>query len=314
MDQPTLHALLIGINYYIPNQFPLGNYKTLHGCVADVLRAEAFLRERLRVPAANIRKLTSTIPLAGSEPPEPPEQRPTYANIVAELLALGDTARADDQVYIHYSGHGGRAATWWKHLKGESGLDETIVPMDIGTPDGRYLRDIELAHLLGRLVQRGMLVTVVLDSCHSGGMPRSMGDEFRGGSFIDLSPRPVEQSLAGSDDELIVSYRKGSKRSAELSSGWLPEPEGYVLLAACRPSEKACESIFEGTSPNGALSYFLFDALKDLPPGTTYRQLHGQLLGRVHSRYGGQTPVIEGEGDRVIFGYRFVKSPHGVLA
>ena len=66
-----------------------------------------------------------------------------------------------------------------------------------------------------------------------------------------------------------------------LGSGWLPESNGYVLLAACRPSESAYEYPFEGTESNGALTYSLLSSLKDMPtryePGITYKQLHDRI-------------------------------------
>src|SRR5262245_35665688 len=99
----NFYALLIGINYYLPNKLPSGlYYKSLRGCVQDVVRVENFLRERLSVPAENILKLTSS---AGEQdlPAEPPVQWPTYANIVGAFGALTTLAQRGDQVFIHYS-------------------------------------------------------------------------------------------------------------------------------------------------------------------------------------------------------------------
>jgi hypothetical protein len=66
-------------------------------------------------------------------------------------LAVGCSG---DRVYIHYSGHGGRTRTAFRDLKGEDGLDEGLVPYNIAhDPDARYVRDIEIAHLLKAMVQ-----------------------------------------------------------------------------------------------------------------------------------------------------------------
>ena len=65
--------------------------------------------------------------------------------MVNAFKKVTDMAQPGDQVYIHYSGHGGRATTAYPELKGDDGLDETLVPLDIGNSEARYLRDIELA-------------------------------------------------------------------------------------------------------------------------------------------------------------------------
>jgi|SRR5215475_3361071 len=102
-----LFALLIGIDMYQPHRLPEGSYPSLQGCVRDVYHVEGFLRRLLALHDDHLFKLTSTH-TGSAEPPEPPEQRPTYENIVNAFKRLTDLARAGDQVYIHYSGHGGR--------------------------------------------------------------------------------------------------------------------------------------------------------------------------------------------------------------
>ena len=51
-------------------------------------------------------------------------------------------------VFVHYSGHGGRCPTIVPRLKGADGLDEGLVPIDIGNTSARYVRDVEIAKLL----------------------------------------------------------------------------------------------------------------------------------------------------------------------
>ncbi|MEG4419920.1 hypothetical protein QUA70_15235 [Microcoleus sp. LAD1_D5] len=47
------------------------------------------------------------------------------------------------------------------------GLDEALVPTDIGQPNSRYLRDLELAKLLEERVEKELVVTLVLDPANS---------------------------------------------------------------------------------------------------------------------------------------------------
>lgn len=323
-DAGEMYALLIGINRYLPNELPDGlYYKSLHGCVQDIELVEQFLLERLKLSADHLIKLTASNDGDSEVPPEPRERWPTYENIVGAFRRLTETARAGDQVYIHYSGHGGRARTLPQHaaLKAPVGLDEVLVPTDIGHSEAQYLRDIEMAHMLKAMTDKGLLVTVVLDSCHAGGATRkpetpdwaeSHGASVRGVGGVDLTPRPA-RSLVASDEELAATWRslsQGATRSVGAASGWLLEPEGYVLLAACRAHEYANEYPFDGRQKNGALTYWLLDALKQAGPGTTYKQLHNHILAKVHSHFAEQTPQLQGEGDREVFGSRQIPTPH----
>jgi hypothetical protein len=82
-----------------------------------------------------------------------------------------------DFVYIHYSGHGARTTTIFADLKKETDdIDEALVPCDINM-GGKYLRDYELGALLENLVAKGLIVTLVLDCCHSGGALRGYTDD-----------------------------------------------------------------------------------------------------------------------------------------
>jgi len=161
--KPEYYALLIGIDCYLKNPW----YRNLKGCVRDISHVATFLQNQLKLAPENIFKLTASSSDA-QKPTEPVEQWPTYENMVASFKRLQDKARPGDHVYIHYSGHGGRASTIFPKLKGEKGLDEALVPTDIGNKEARYLRDVELTKLLNGMVAKGLLVTVVLDSCHSG--------------------------------------------------------------------------------------------------------------------------------------------------
>lgn len=310
----NLYALLIGIDCYLPNRLPNGiYYPSLAGCVRDITLVEEFLRRKLRVPEECILKLKASN-TGAAEPPEPLEEWPTYKNMVAAFQRLTNMAQPGDQVYIHYSGHGGRSPTNFPKLK-TNGLDESLVPMDIGNTETRYLRDIDLAHILKTMVDKGLIVTIVLDSCHSGGATRGAGDTVvRGIDGIDTTERPT-QSLVASDDELIATWQsltQEATRELTLGSGWLPEPKGYVLLAACRPSESAYEYKFDGNQKNGALTHWLLEELKQIRPNLTYKLLYERLVPKIHSQFKLQTPLLQGEESRVVFGSDRLQSVYAV--
>ena len=309
------YALLIGIDCYLPNQLPgRGSYPSLGGCVRDINYVEEFLTHKLGMKDECILKLTATS-TGETKPPEPREKWPTYENIVAAFQKLGDMAQPGDQVYIHYSGHGGRTKTAYPDLKGKNGIDETLVPTDIGNSEARYLRDVELAHLLKTMVEKGLIVTIVLDSCHSGGATRGKGGAVtRGIGIVDTTTRPT-QSLVGSADKLKETWQSlssGGTRNVKQGGGWLLEPSGYVLLAACRASESANEYAFNGAESNGALTYWLLNSLKDIGPDLTYKQLHDRIVAKVHSQFEQQTPQLQGEGNRAVFGSDRIEPQYAV--
>jgi Caspase domain len=307
----------MGVDCYLPNILPDGSYyPNLGGCVRDINNVETFLETKLGLSSDRITKLTASGD--GSRPMEPEALWPTYKNMVAAFKNLTKTAKAGDQVYIHYSGHGGRATTAFPTLKGTSGLDEALVPTDIGNSETQYLRDVEIAYLLKGLVDKDLLVTVVFDCCHSGGATRALrgqgGAKARGILSIDTTPRPAP-SVVASTEELAGVWEEasgGKTRSLKPGSGWLMEPKGYVLLAACRAQELALEYPFDGQESNGALTYWLLDSLKQIGSGLTYKLLHDRIVAKIHSQFEMQTPQLEGEGNRVVFGSEQVQPQHGV--
>ncbi|MEG4854832.1 caspase family protein [Microcoleus sp. B5-D4] len=312
---PNFYALLIGVNFYFPHRLPEGNYyKNLRGCVQDINHVETYLKDTFNLTSDQIIKLTATASDNPNQPQEPPELLPTYENIVAKFKEITAKAQPQDQVYIHYSGHGGRAKTIFESLKGFGGLDEALVPTDIGQPNSRYLRDIEFAKLLEEMVEKELVVTLVLDSCHSGGATREMSgdDRIRGEGFIDTTPRPTD-SLVAPLQELAQNWQTATENSRNITvvNGLLPEPKGYTLIAACRDHEFAYEKVFEGTERNGALTYFLLKALRQYGTEISVEALSAKISNQVHNEFVGQTPMLMGETDRTFFGGQSVSFTSG---
>src|ERR1041384_2656558 len=340
---PDLRALLIGIDCYMPNELSDGTfYRSLSGCVRDILKVEQFLRSEFGLTDERLIRLTAS--RGGGNSPssrssggtpsatedekltEPPEQWPTYQNIVQAFRQLEKSAQPGEQIYIHYSGHGGKVKTLPKHRKLIPGrwIDEALVPTDLGNDEGRYLRDIELAFLLHKLVTKGLYVTIVLDSCHSGSATRgeeaavrgrtpANKEDVRGSANIDDRPK---LSLVASDEELADNWRRLAKppdRDAYIGSNWLPDPQGYVLLAACRANEGAHEYSYDKVNKEGALTYWFLESLKKFGDGVTYQRLHRYIHAKVSEQFRRlepQNPQLEGEGDRILFGREPVPTPH----
>ena len=313
----NFYVLLIGIDCYLPNKLPNGaSYPNLGGCVRDITLMEAFLKRQFNLPSERIYKLTASNVDGSIEPFESPDQLPTDENIVGKFKEITEKAQPQDQAYIHYSGHGGRAMTNYPQLKGAKGIDEALVPTDIGKPKSRYLRDIELAALLQKMVDKGLVVTVVLDSCHSGGTTRTGDSAIRGAdrNTVDTTPRPTE-SLVASAEDLAKTWQnlaEETTRSGKSNMSFLPGAKGYVMLAACRPSEYAYEFPFNGKASNGALTYWLLDSLQNCSPDLTYKVIYDRINAKVHSKFPSQTPMLFGEGNRLVFGSDYASLQYAV--
>ena len=296
----TFYALLIGIDYYTPKP---DNYDHLQGCVRDIDKMGDYLERSLGIPSEQITRLTSPLPDTNSTSDvrsKREEKPPTYENIVQAFKDVTETAQAEDLVYIHYSGHGGRVKTIFPDLKkGEGQYDEGLVPMDVGN-DGRYLRDVEMTTLLKRMTDKGLIVTVIFDSCHSGGATRSDG-AVRGSRSggADTKDRPAESAVADREtlEQNWLSVTQGDSRDS-----WLPNQRDYVFLGACRPTELANESTFDEQGRNGALTYWMLQTLGAVPEGLTYQALYDSVKGQIQSQFANQIPMLLGEGDRLVFG------------
>jgi hypothetical protein len=307
----TLYSLLIGIDHYFG--YPLDtrglHFGKLGGCVRDINKVYDFLTTRVGVQPANILKLTAT---AGQDRPlEPQNQWPTYRNIYQAFTTLAQQVQPGDQVYFQYSGHGGRTRTMFPDLKQADGFDEAIAPLDIGKPGdpwARYLRDVELHTLIEQLKAKDVRLTMVFDCCHSGGITRGdvavTGVKARGLSAPDESTMPPSDSLLGDLTALTTGWGAGSTatRSVQTETSWLFEPKGYTLFSACRSNESAFEAVFQDGESNGALTYWLLDTLNKAGPRTTWQMVADRVGAKVHGQFERQTPMLQGEGDFVVFG------------
>ncbi|KAK4282032.1 hypothetical protein QN277_013458 [Acacia crassicarpa] len=142
-------AVLVGCNY--PN-----TPHELRGCINDVLAMRDTLIKRFGFDPSNIELLTDQVDApAGST-------LPTGANIKQALARMIDQAQPGDVLYFHYSGHGTRIPSMKPGLP--FGHEEAIVPCD-----SNLITDLDLRQLVNR-VPKGASLTIVSDSCHSGGL------------------------------------------------------------------------------------------------------------------------------------------------
>jgi hypothetical protein len=161
-------ALIIGINAYSNGVSPL------RGSVNDAKMMREFLLARGGFQPGQVRMLL--------------DGEATKAAIIGAIdnfLIAG--SRSGDPVVFFFSGHG--AQTPDTNGDEEDGLDETLVVADTAVRDGRIVNQIiddELDVALKRLDDR--LLTVIIDSCHSGSVTRSMGQIDRDDEAAPRTP------------------------------------------------------------------------------------------------------------------------------
>eukprot|EP00929_Paragymnodinium_shiwhaense_P008558 TRINITY_DN11251_c0_g1_i2.p1 TRINITY_DN11251_c0_g1~~TRINITY_DN11251_c0_g1_i2.p1 ORF type:complete len:461 (-),score=132.51 TRINITY_DN11251_c0_g1_i2:69-1451(-) len=138
-------ALLVGINY-------VGSSCELKGCQNDVLTVKTYLLQH------GYSEDDMMILMDDGE-----HENPTKAKMVEGMKWLVEGAAQGDSLFFHYSGHG--ASVRDDDGDEDDGKDEALCPVDY--QDG-LLRDDEVYATLVGPLQEGVLLTCVLDCCHSG--------------------------------------------------------------------------------------------------------------------------------------------------
>jgi len=143
----TKWAVLIGINY-------VGQNGELSGCHNDVLNITKFLTNSQGFEQENMMTLLD----------DGQHKEPTYRNIMDAFSWIARAAQPGDTVWIHYSGHGGRVED--QDGDEDDGYDETLIPVDFQSAG--QIRDDDLLKYLVKPMREGVLVTCLMDCCHSG--------------------------------------------------------------------------------------------------------------------------------------------------
>ncbi|RIL11788.1 hypothetical protein DCC79_03705 [bacterium] len=287
MTQPSVHALLVGIDAYASPQVP-----PLGGCVNDVDAMAQLLEHRFGVPPENIVRLTDGAATRAAIL----DAFETHLIGAAAAWSAAGSPEPSPAFLFHYSGHGSQALD--PTGTEPDGLDETLVAHDSRLPDVFDVKDWELAARIEKLTALTDNVTIVLDACHSGSGTRAIAEGVARTRRCppDLRPQPAGRPPAAA----------GATRGFSGPSDWVPAGR-HVLLAGCRDREESNEMAVpagEGVRRHGALSYFVVQALDRMPADApmTYAELHARVRTQVNSRFADQTPQCEGDVGRVVLG------------
>ena len=204
---PQMHAMIMAIGAYHEGIPQLGGVKFDSETARQIAH-------RMGVPESNIRVYR--------------DEELTLEGMKKAFDDLEGRIQQDDQVFIYYSGHGGRQL-----VKEEERGERCAVSLI--TVDGTSFTDNEIQTRLKRLSQKAQKLIVMFDACHSGGVTtRGIGDsaqstEFtpkywhpKGSGGMDVCAKPVNVVTRGIKLDMEVPGSGGNN---------------YTYIAAARDNE-----------------------------------------------------------------------------
>ncbi len=268
---PRKLALLVGINNY--------QDAPLQGCITDVNLQQQLLIHRFGFNPKDILILTD-------------EQATRQGILNAFEEHLIKQAKEGDVVVYHFSGHGSQVRDPDCDEPPDC-LESTFVPIDSALPTDYPSKGGVVQDIMGRTLFLLMAalktenVTVVLDSCHSGGGTRG---NFRvrsrnGGS--QLQPVDAEQAyqqqwlskLNLSPDEFKQRRRKGVAKG--------------VVIASTKPDQLAADAPFNDFFA-GAFTYLMTQYLWQQPGSEFFsRVMPNVALSTTRVSFTQQEPLME---------------------
>ncbi len=277
----TKRALLIGIDTYQPAgttaQHPAGcidgrcelpAFQNLQGAVNDArMMVELLTGPKFGFPKAQVVALTR------------PEQTTHDAILAAMQRYLVDVPQRGDTVVFYDASHGSLRV----NSKGNKmavlvngnlvHVDSTLVPSDAykGVFD---VRDREMTRIFNAALDKGVRLTVIFDSCHSGGATRGMGRQNTARA-LTYDPRDVNEAP---DGQPAPTERADNPA---------------LVFAAAQQDQFAQEGVASGET-HGAFTAALVQALEtlpaDAPAGLVYSRENAALEG---GSVGNQDPELD---------------------
>lgn len=306
----TQRALLIGINTYQPEgttaehpagciygRCELGSFQNLDGSVNDAqAMADLLTSPKFGFPAKNVVLLTNPTP------PHPrrgvvvlPASDTSHDGILAAMQKyLVDIPRKGDTVIFYDASHGslrvnskGNKLTVLVNGKYVH-ADSTLVPSD-AYKGGYDVRDREMARIFNAALDKGVHLTVIFDSCHSGGISRGIGPVYRERALA-FDPRDI--------DEALDTLPNGQPRPGPTERTDNPA----LVFSAAQQDQTAKEmppAAGTVSEPHGAFTAALLKALQALPADTpasvVYERVKAVLEG---SSVPDQEPDLDANGAR----------------
>jgi hypothetical protein len=287
----TKRAVIVGVNDY-----SVQGYNNLRYCVADAAAAYHLLRDAFLFEPQDMYYLT--------------DANATSSRIRQTLRYVLTQSQPGDVVCFYYSGHGGRTP----HPGDPSQMFETIIPFS-----GQHISDHELFLAADTLESSVANFTIILDSCHAGGMhdESEMARRARSPQFSpDLVARLAQcRTLVpcgiclppGSRDVLAGNVVSATARNAgvvveEDANRRLVQQAKSTMIAASTAAQTAME---HETISHGLLTKAFLDLVNASNFGIDHHKLIDELNTRVSAMMTklftgkSQTPQLRGQQNRM---------------
>src|SRR5580658_3657895 len=206
---------------------------------------------------------------------------------------LVDDAKPGDIRLFYYSGHGNHIRNLASAEQG--GEDQSIVPADNwrNTAD---VRDKEISRILWKAALKGVKVTFIADSCHSGSLSRgawNASGKVRSSSGRRAGTPGFKPREPVANDAATVDPATGEPID--------PEKGGVLTLAAAQSNEEARE-VDTDAGAHGAFTWALANALKYA--GEPMDRIFQRVSAELRAAGVPQQPVMGGlgRGSRNLFG------------
>jgi hypothetical protein len=283
----TERALLIGINTYQPAgtqaQHPagcaygrceLGTFPNLEGAVSDAqAMADVLTSPKFGFPAANVVLLTN--PASSAARPDvvqlPAAQSSRDGILMAMQKYLVELPGRGDTVVFYDASHGSlrlnsKGSKLTVLVNGRYvHADSTLVPADAYL-GGFDIRDREMSRIFNAALDKGVHLTVIFDSCHSGAISRGIRAQYRERT-LPFDPRDIAEG-----PDLLAD---GRPRPAPTERRDNPA----LVFSAAQQDQTAKERppSASATEPHGAFTAALIEALQVLPADTPASLLYQRV-------------------------------------
>jgi metacaspase-1 len=241
-------ALLVGINDY-------HSISDLRGCLNDIKNVRDILKTFYGFTNNDIRVVT--------------DDRATEENVQSRLEWMVEGAKAGDQLFFHFSGHGSQI----RDRDGDELRDnkDEILCMYGMSWDKGYISDDWFDDLFAKVPQ-GVTFELIFDSCHSGtdGEIKLTEDVATPGSRVlgvsepgvvgRFLPPPVDIEMRSEGEELpvkrlaLASFANNPfKQGGTATDGFVPPK--ITIWSGCGESQTSADA-YIGGDYNGAFSFY----------------------------------------------------------